>query len=595
MTLQRYLLLISIVIFSTGFSNAQKQSKKTYLADSLSANYMSPLQNPLTDSIINYGKMFLNTRYRGGGSSSSTGFDCSGFTSFVYKNFGFNLKRSSSDQANQFDAIDRSGLRTGDLVFFSGRRKSKKHVGHVGIVVAASPEGKFEFIHSANGGGVIVSNSEEPYYLQRYIKAGRVISDERLLAAVPLLDKTTQKQSVETSVTNPTYSEILPTAPIKKTIKKTIPAEYHSVKKGETLSSIALKFGMSIAELKRKNNIKSDKISLKQRIKVKDSETILLAQTVQPTEKKELLIADNQSKTEPAKQETDLANNDSKPEHIVQKGETLYGISNLYHITVDQLTKLNNLIKGKIMVGQKLKLEQLTQSTSRKYKEVTPEIAKTEPQPIPKPEVSKPVDSEPKVTSHKVESGETLFSIAKKYDTSVDELKEINNLSDGKIKVGQKLKLDQTAQSTSKKSKEVTPEIAKTELQPELKPEVSKPATTEPKTTSHKVESGESLYSIAKKFDISVDELKKINKLNESKIKPGQTLKLVETAEEKPSPKTAITKAEKVPKLVHYKAKSGDSFYSIAKEYGCKVDQLKEWNKKSGSKIKIGEKFIIYQ
>jgi LysM repeat protein len=459
--------------------------------DSLKIRSFQTPQIPLTDSIINYGKLFLNTRYRHG-SSAIGGFDCSGFTSFVYRNFGYNLSRSSSGQADQVGAVDRCNLKTGDLVFFSGRHPSK-HVGHVGIVVSADQDGKFNFIHSSNQNGVIISNSEEPYYLKRYIKAGRLIADNQFLAVLHPLN------IPENKITEPVAD--IPVYRVQNPVRQTtkfIPAKFHSVKKGETLSSIAHKFGLTVSELKLKNHIKGNKINPKQHLKIKDAETELIVEVVSPVENKPV-----ETVSEQRKPETDIAANKPKAEHIVQKGETLFSISNLYNITIDELKKLNNILKGKIKVGQKLKLNQPIQSAEK------PEIAQTEPA------------------------------------------------------------------------------VSKSESMPQ----------TQPKPANHKVAQGETLFGIAKMNNITVADLKKMNNMTTNKIKNGQLLKLSNESENQNSAtRSAIStiKPESTPKLIHHKVKSGESFYSIAKEYNCNVQKLKEWNKKSGSKIKVGEKIIVF-
>ena len=122
--------------------------------------------------LLDYAATFKGTRYRSG-SSSPNGFDCSGFTSYVFSKFGYSLTRSSRSQINDGDPVEKHNLRPGDLVFFNGRAVGKR-IGHVGIVTEVdSAEGKFKFIHASNSRGVTVSTSEEPYYKRRYVGACR--------------------------------------------------------------------------------------------------------------------------------------------------------------------------------------------------------------------------------------------------------------------------------------------------------------------------------------------------------------------------------------------------------------------------------------
>lgn len=126
--------------------------------------------------MLSFASQYKGLRYRRGGKTPK-GFDCSGFTSYVFSQFGMKLKASSAAQYTQGEKVDNADLQPGDLVFFSGRAVSKTrvgHVGHVGLVTDVNPDGTFRFIHSSNSQGIVVSDSTEPYYSRRYIGAKRV-------------------------------------------------------------------------------------------------------------------------------------------------------------------------------------------------------------------------------------------------------------------------------------------------------------------------------------------------------------------------------------------------------------------------------------
>lgn len=125
------------------------------------------------DDMISHAKEFLGLRYRRGGKTPK-GFDCSGFTGYLFSQFGMKLNASSRSQYLQGDAVDEGMMRPGDLVFFSGRRGGTKTVGHVGMVVEIHGDGTFSFIHSATSSGITISHSLEPYYKSRYMGARRV-------------------------------------------------------------------------------------------------------------------------------------------------------------------------------------------------------------------------------------------------------------------------------------------------------------------------------------------------------------------------------------------------------------------------------------
>lgn len=137
--------------------------------NSLSAEATSLIRDLLKEANTHIGK-----RYRHGAKGPSS-FDCSGFSSYVYKQFGYNLSPSSRAQYTQGVSVGRKELRKGDLVFFTSR-SSGKNVGHVGIVVSADNEtGKFKFIHASIKGVKI--DDCVGYYEGRYIGARRIITD----------------------------------------------------------------------------------------------------------------------------------------------------------------------------------------------------------------------------------------------------------------------------------------------------------------------------------------------------------------------------------------------------------------------------------
>ena len=147
---------------------------------------------------------------------------------------------------------------------------------------------------------------------------------------------------------------------------------------------------------------------------------------------------------------------------------------------------------------------------------------------------------------YKVVAGDTLYSIAKKLDTSVSELKELNNLSTNSLSIGQILKIP---------SKFV--DVGDTEL--------------------YQVKSGDTIYSIANKYNLSVNELKSLNNLFNDNLSVGQLLKV-------PSGLSLVNS---------YVVEKGDTLYSIAKKFDISVNKLKEFNGLSTNLLNIGQKILI--
>lgn len=164
----------ALLLLSAMPANAQElvQRKKGTVMEQIQQSALHNDPDAEIKQLLDYAATFRGTRYRSG-SSSPSGFDCSGFTSYVFSKFGYKLHRSSGSQINNGEKVEREDLKPGDLVFFNGRAVGKR-IGHVGIVTDVdSTSGTFNFIHASNSKGITVSTSDEPYYKRRYVGACR--------------------------------------------------------------------------------------------------------------------------------------------------------------------------------------------------------------------------------------------------------------------------------------------------------------------------------------------------------------------------------------------------------------------------------------
>lgn len=135
---------------------------------------LTPESRAMITDLLAEASKHIGKPYRHG-MKGPNAFDCSGFTSYVYKQFGYSISPASRIQYTDGVKVDRKNLRKGDLVFFTSR-SSGKNVGHVGIVVSADNEtGDFKFIH-ASIRGVKISECEG-YYANRYVGARRIITE----------------------------------------------------------------------------------------------------------------------------------------------------------------------------------------------------------------------------------------------------------------------------------------------------------------------------------------------------------------------------------------------------------------------------------
>jgi membrane-bound lytic murein transglycosylase D len=215
--------------------------------------------------------------------------------------------------------------------------------------------------------------------------------------------------------------------------------------------------------------------------------------------------------------------------YTVKSGETIGSIAKKFSMTTTELKSLNGLKKSvrpkqKILVYKKpaKKAEQggsvstyIPSSPARDTLK-TEELANQEPVKKSAAQTEKPNTDAPKTTIHIVKSGESLGFIANKYNCSVDQLKQWNGLSKNTIIVGQKIKIARASSGTATTAK-LQATGSKT----------TKPSASQAKYFYYTIVSGDNLWDIADKHDVTVSQLKSLNNLkNSSRLKPGQKIKI---------------------------------------------------------------------
>lgn len=135
---------------------------------------LTNFRDELASQIIDYADSHLGRPYRRGAKGPSA-FDCSGFTSYIFKNYDIALSPSSRTQYTQGRKISKDEIQPGDLLFFSGRRGGST-VGHVALAVDVDDEGRVKFIHASNSKGITYDTYPDGgYYSKRFLGARRVI------------------------------------------------------------------------------------------------------------------------------------------------------------------------------------------------------------------------------------------------------------------------------------------------------------------------------------------------------------------------------------------------------------------------------------
>ena len=187
---------------------------------------------------------------------------------------------------------------------------------------------------------------------------------------------------------------------------------YYTVKSGDVLGKIAQKNNTTVAQLKKWNNLKSDKISIGQRLIVRQAPTSTTNQASTSSTK-----TNTQQTITPS-----IKNNSNETTYVVQSGDVLFQIANKYNVTVSQLKEWNNLKDDNIQIGQKIIIRSTNTSS--------------------KPATNTSTSSTIKKTTYTVKSGDTLSKIARTYNVSIEEIKKWNNLKSDRLDIGQKLMIN---------------------------------------------------------------------------------------------------------------------------------------------------------
>ncbi|HOD09313.1 MAG TPA: LysM peptidoglycan-binding domain-containing protein, partial [Flavobacterium sp.] len=353
--------------------------------------------------------------------------------------------------------------------------------------------------------------------------------------------------------------------------------KYHKVRRGDNLSEISDRYGVTIAELKKWNRLKSNKAPLGRNLKVYTNESIAVqtkkAIKSDTTSVKESL-ASNEKKV--FKEEKVVTYKDVTKFYKVKSGDNLGEIADKHGVSVAQVKKWNKLKSNNIMLGANLKIVKNERVVTTVKKEIKqPKIIENiENDAIASSENNDDATQNPK-DYYEVQKGDNLFYIAKKFNVSLEDLKKWNNLEDGNIQLGSKLALMNSKEDKNEETSEVK---------------------TETKIVEYTVKSGDNLGAIAKKYNASLSDLKDWNELEGTDIQVGSKLivskKLFVVNDSKPSKKEAVANNDKSKDKL-YLVKNGDSLYSIAKKSGVTISDIKKWNGSKVESLKPGMKLKI--
>ena len=266
------------------------------------------------------------------------------------------------------------------------------------------------------------------------------------------------------------------------------------VQSGDSLYSIAQKLGVSLQDLIEINDLTNTNLSIGQELIIPEKDVIVVPPTITP---------DNNQNT-----------------YTVSSGDSLYSIARRFNTTVDEIKRLNNLTNNNLSIGQVLRIPSSNNDTSNNN-----------------------------VTTYTVSSGDSLYSIARRFNTTVDNIKKLNNLTNNNLSIGQVLRIPSSNTDTGNND-----------------------------VTTYTVSSGDSLYSIARRFNTTVDEIKRLNNLTSNNLSIGQVLKIPSSSNDTGNNNVTT-----------YTISSGDSLYSIARRFNTNVDDIKRLNNLTNNNLSIGQ------
>ncbi len=305
---------------------------------------------------------------------------------------------------------------------------------------------------------------------------------------------------------------------------------YHKVKRGESLGKIASRYGVNSSDLREWNDISGNTIYSGTKLKIFSNRS----------------ISNNSGES--------IASNKSLFRYKIKRGDSISEIADKFGVPVAMVKRWNNLSSNKIIVGRTLKIYTGDGASSSLGDATTKNSAN--------------------VNYYKIKPNDTLGEIAEMYKVSASNLRSWNGISGNKIIAGKTLKIYSNVSINDIPDRNDEP----------VKDEV----TTLKGAVNYKVKNGDALWTIAQAYGVSEAQIRNWNNLSSNKIIIGQTLKILSDGKTETAPATKTTSNGKI-----HIVRKGESLYTIALQSKTTVNELKQLNGISGSKISVGQKIKL--
>lgn len=337
------------------------------------------------------------------------------------------------------------------------------------------------------------------------------------------------------------------------------PIAFHTVLENQTLWDISQIYGIQLKSLKKFNRLTSVLYLQKGRV--------LYLKSTRPKKKPIEIIEDQEDLTTPPVQNLPLMK-DMETQQVTQKPIEKIEQKDSITTKVEPIfsdEEEDYIIVDPVIIENVKTVNTPPTSVTKTSNDKQPVYTEKKPTPntaIPGVKIG---------TIHIVTQKETLFSISKRYNTTVEKLKRWNNLSGNTLQYGQELLVSEPSVSslTYTGSTENVAKVSGSGLQ------------------IHEVAPSETLYSISKKYGITVAEIQRLNGLSDNTIAVGQTLRVTQNGT------STTVKANTSSKGIKHIVKSGDTLFSISKRYGVSIKQIQDLNQLSGNAIPLGKELII--